>query len=98
KQGALVESWTRRVIRHRKKILAAWLIVAIAGGIGAANVGKLLSNRFSVPGSDAERGLNLLKDRFKERGDGAFTLVFQTSKPIVQTPAFRSAAAASARD
>ena len=30
-----------------------------------------------MPGSDAERGLDLLKDRFNERGDGAFTLVVQ---------------------
>src|SRR5581483_5957184 len=61
----------------------------VLGGYGAANVGKLLSNRFSVPGSDAERGLNLLKDRFNERGDGAFTLVFQADRPVANTPAFR---------
>ena len=44
------------------------------GGWATANVGKLLTNRFSVPGSDAERGLEVLKARFHERGDGAFTL------------------------
>src|SRR5262245_45068872 len=60
--GAL-EAWTRRVIRHRKVILVAWLALFVFGAYGAANVGKLLSNRFSVPGSDAEEGLNLVKDR-----------------------------------
>src|ERR671930_261122 len=93
-----MESWTRRVIRNRKKIIAAWLVLFVVGGLGAANVGKLLSNRFSVPGSDAERGLDLLKDRFNERGDGAFTLVFRADKPIANTPAFRRDAATAAGD
>ncbi len=89
-----MEAWTRRVIRHRKKVIAAWLVLLVLGGYGAANVGKLLSNRFSVPGSDAERGLDLLKDRFDERGDGAFTLVFQTDRPVAGTAAFKRRAEA----
>ena len=93
-----MEAWTRRVIRHRKKVLAAWLVLFVLGGLGAANVGKLLSNRFSVPGSDAERGLDLLKDRFNERGDGAFTLVFKTDRPIANTRAFRLRAARTAHE
>src|SRR3954453_19909096 len=44
-------------------------------GRAAANVGDLLTNRFSVPGAESERGLNLLKDRMGDRSDGAFTLV-----------------------
>jgi uncharacterized membrane protein YdfJ with MMPL/SSD domain len=91
-----MESWTRSVIRNRKKIIAAWLVLLVVGGWGAANVGKLLTNRFSVPGSDAERGLDLLKDRFDERGDGAFTLVFQADRPVANTPAFRRQAEAAA--
>jgi putative drug exporter of the RND superfamily len=78
-----MERWTRAVIANRKKVLAAWLVLFVLGGYGASHLGDLLTNRFSVPGSDAERGLNLLKDRFNERGDGAFTLVFQSRKPIV---------------
>jgi trehalose monomycolate/heme transporter len=87
-----MERWTRAVIANRKKVLVAWLILFALGGYGASHLGDLLSNRFSVPGSDAERGLDLLKDRFNERGDGAFTLVFQTEKPIAGTPAFRAEA------
>ena len=89
-----MEAWTRRVIRHRKLILILWLVLLVAGAYGAANVGKLLSNRFSVPGSDAEDGLNLVKDRLHERGDGAFTLVLETDRPNAVTPAFRRQAQA----
>jgi uncharacterized membrane protein YdfJ with MMPL/SSD domain len=88
-----VERWTRAVIANRKKVIAAWLVLFVLGGYGASHLGDLLSNRFRVPGSDAERGLNLLKDRFNERGDGAFTLVFQTERPVAATPAFRARAA-----
>jgi RND superfamily putative drug exporter len=67
--------WTRSVIRHRRPVIAVWLVLFVLGGAAAANLGDLLSNRFSVPGSDSERGLELLKDRMHERSDGAFTLV-----------------------
>jgi uncharacterized membrane protein YdfJ with MMPL/SSD domain len=67
--------WTGFVIAHRKRIIAAWVVVFLLGGYGAANLGGLLTNRFSVPGSDSERGLDLLKARMHDRSDGAFTLV-----------------------
>jgi len=68
-------AWTRLVIDHRGRIIAVWLALLVVGAFGAANLGGLLSNRFSVPGSDAERGRQLLKDHLGERPDGAFTLV-----------------------
>jgi RND superfamily putative drug exporter len=69
--------WTRSVIRHRRPIIAAWVVLLVLGGAAAANLGDLLTNRFSVPGSDSERGLDLLKDRLHQRSDGAFTVVAQ---------------------
>jgi RND superfamily putative drug exporter len=86
-----VERWTRAVIANRKKVIAAWLVLFVLGGYGASHLGDLLTNRFKVPGSDAERGLNLLKENFNERGDGAFTLVFQSRRPIVVAPAAAAA-------
>jgi RND superfamily putative drug exporter len=93
-----VRRWTRLVVRNRKKVLAGWLVLFVLGGFGAAKVGSLLTNRFSVPGSDAERGLDVLKQRFGERGVGDFTLVLQSSGGTVRDPAFvRSAEAAAQR-
>jgi uncharacterized membrane protein YdfJ with MMPL/SSD domain len=67
--------WTGFVIAHRKRILAAWLVFFALGGFAASNLGDLLTNRFSVPGAESERGLELLRDRMGDRSDGAFTLV-----------------------
>ena len=69
--------WTRFIIRNRKKVLLAWVAALLVGGFASSGLGDLLSNRFSVPGSDAERGLDLLKAHFGERSDGNFTLVVQ---------------------
>jgi uncharacterized membrane protein YdfJ with MMPL/SSD domain len=91
-----MERWTRAVIANRKKVIAAWLVLFVLGGYAASNLGGLLSNRFGVPGSDAERGLDIAKERFNERGDGAFTQIFQTDHPVAGTPAFRREARAAA--
>ena len=85
--------WTRRVVAHRRAILAAWSVLFILGGWAASDLGRLLTNRFSVPGSDAEQGVTILRSRFHERGDGgAFTLVVRSNGPTV-APAQAEAAA-----
>jgi uncharacterized membrane protein YdfJ with MMPL/SSD domain len=92
-----MEYWTRTVIRQRKKIIGLWLVLFVLGGYGAANLGGLLSNRFSVPGAESERGLNLIEQRFGERGDGAFTLVVKTDRPIARSPTVQARVARAAR-
>src|SRR6185369_8497910 len=91
--GAPMIRWTGFVIAHRKRIVAAWLVLFVLGAVAAANLGGLLSNRFSVPGSESERGLNLIRDRMGDRSDGSFTLVATG----VDTPAERAAVVAATR-
>ena len=67
--------WVDTVIAHRKRILAAWVVLFLLGGAAAANLGGLLRNRFSVPGAESERGLNLIQKHMGDRSDGSFTLV-----------------------
>jgi RND superfamily putative drug exporter len=73
--------WTRFVIRNRRKVLVAWTVLFVLGGTAAANLSGLLTNRFSVPGSEAENGLNIAKQHFAEHGDGDFTLVAVATGP-----------------
>jgi RND superfamily putative drug exporter len=92
-----MEAWTRRVIAHRKAVIGCWVVLFLLGGYAASKLGPLLSNRFSVPGSDAEKGRDLLKDRLNERSDGAFTLIVQTDRAIGATAALRAEAEQAAR-
>jgi uncharacterized membrane protein YdfJ with MMPL/SSD domain len=89
--------WTGFVIAHRRQTLAAWLVLFALGAYGAANLGGLLSNRFSVPGAESERGLNLLKEHMNDRSDGAFTLVATGVDSRADRAAVTAAAARAAR-
>ena len=69
--------WTRLVLRFRWPILAFWLAVIVAGGYATTRVGALLSNTFNVPGTDSERVRTVLQDRFGDRSDGEFLVVYR---------------------
>jgi uncharacterized membrane protein YdfJ with MMPL/SSD domain len=75
--------WTRFVIAHRKRVLLAWLVVVVVAGIASAGVSKLLSNRFSLPGAEAEKGFEILRDHFGAQGQG-FTLVVVKQPSVSQ--------------
>src|SRR5438093_1165329 len=72
-----MERWTRFVLRFRWPILAGWLVVLLAGGFAFLHLSSLLSNEFSVPGTDSERAPTILERHFGDRSDGAFTIVFR---------------------
>jgi uncharacterized membrane protein YdfJ with MMPL/SSD domain len=91
-----VARWTDFVVAHRGRILALWLVLFALGGFAAANLGGLLSNRFSVPGAESERGLDLLKDRMGDRSDGAFTLIATDVGGAADRAAVEAAAARAA--
>ncbi|HZQ03434.1 MAG TPA: MMPL family transporter [Gaiellaceae bacterium] len=69
--------WTRFVLRHRRLLLVAWLVVLLAGAYASSKLTPLLSNSFAVPGTDSERVRTLLQKHFGDRPDGSFTVVFQ---------------------
>jgi len=72
-----MERWTRFVLRIRWPILGGWLVVLLAGGFAFMHLSSLLSNEFSVPGTDSERARTILERHFGDRSDGAFTVVFR---------------------
>src|SRR6266566_10071149 len=72
-----MERWTHFVLRFRWPILAGWLCVLLVGGFAVTHLTSLLSNEFSVPGTDSERARTILERHFGDRSDGAFTVVFR---------------------
>src|SRR3954470_3112462 len=69
--------WTRVVLRFRWPILASWLVILLAGGIATAKLSPLLSNTFTVPGTDSERARTILQDHFGDRSDGEFLVIYK---------------------
>ena len=69
--------WTRLVIRFRWPVLGLWLAVLVLGVGGSTQLSKLLSNTFTVPGTDSEHVRTTLEQHFGDRSDGAFTIVFK---------------------
>jgi uncharacterized membrane protein YdfJ with MMPL/SSD domain len=72
-----VARWTRFVLRFRWPILVFWLAVILAGGYASSKLNPLLSNTFTVPGTDSERVRTTLQHRFGARSDGEFLIVYE---------------------
>ncbi len=71
-----MERWTRWMLRYRWVVVAAWLVVLLGGGWSSTKLSPLLSNTFTMPGTDSERARTILEERYGDRSDGAFTVVF----------------------
>ena len=69
--------WTRFVLRHRVAVVVVWGAVLVLGGWATSQLAPLLSNTFSVPGTDSDHVRNVLEQRFGDRPDGSFTVVFE---------------------
>ena len=42
------------MLRHRRALLGAWIVVFVAGGFASSKLSPLLSNTFAVPQGDAQ--------------------------------------------
>ena len=55
-----MERWTRLMLRYRWAVVAVWLLVLLAGGWSSTRLSALLSNTFTMPGTDSERARTIL--------------------------------------
>ena len=76
-----MERWTRWILRHRWPVLALWLVVLVGGGYSSSKLPALLSNTFTMPGTDSERARTILEQHYGDRSDGSFTVVFRVNRP-----------------
>jgi uncharacterized membrane protein YdfJ with MMPL/SSD domain len=70
-----MERLTRLVLRHRVVVLAAWFAVFGVCGLASTQLAELLTNRFTLPGTDTRRAEEILEERFGQRSTGSFTVV-----------------------
>ena len=65
------------MLRFRWVVVATWLVVVLVSGALSAGLSDLLTNRFSLPGTDTSRAETILEDHFGQKTSGSFTVVVQ---------------------
>ena len=68
-------SWTRTMIRYRWAVVAVWAVVFLVSGVAMSGLSDLLTNRFSLPGTDTHRAETILEDHFGQKSTGSFSVV-----------------------
>ncbi|MEU1202629.1 MMPL family transporter [Streptomyces sp. NPDC005813] len=62
----------RFAFRHRYGVVVAWIALLVLGGLGASAATPPTPSSFSMPGTEAQRAVDLLKERFPDaRADSA---------------------------
>ena len=80
-----------QIVRHRRPVIAAWLLLTVFGGYAAGQVSKRWFQSFSIPGYSAyETNQHTLK-QFGTGERPPYTLVFHTAGDARQSQAIRAA-------
>ena len=85
----------QRCARHPFRVLAAWLVVAVAATMANGSVGGPTSDEFTIPGSESQAAFDLLEERFPEETGAGSRIVFHTEDGTLTDPAFQAAVDAS---
>jgi putative drug exporter of the RND superfamily len=95
--GEAMEALTRAVLRHRWLVLVVWLAIFVVAGFASSRLADLLTNRFTLPGTDTYRAEQILREDFGQRSTGSFTVVVASEgRARVLVPRVREAAARAA--
>ena len=76
----------RAAVRHRRFVVVAWLLIAIATIGASTTIGGETSDRFEVPGVEAQRALDVLEERFPSVAGTSAQLVFAVDDGTLSDP------------
>jgi putative drug exporter of the RND superfamily len=82
---------TRWCIAHRGRVFVAWLVVAILTTVVASAAGRNYATNFSLPGTQSQKALDLLKKEFPAQSGDVDTIVFHTANGTVDDPQVKAA-------
>ena len=69
--------WTLAMIRWRWAVAAVWVLLFVLSLWAMSGLGDLLTNRFSLPGTDTHRAETILEEHFGQKSTGSFSVVAQ---------------------
>ncbi len=82
---------TRWCIAHRGRVFVAWIAIAVITTAVASAAGRNYATNFSLPGTESQRALDLLKKQFPAQSGDVDTIVFHTANGTVDDPQVQSA-------
>ncbi len=82
---------SRWCIAHRRWVILGWIAIAIGTTAAATAAGRQYANNFSLPGTEAQRVVDLLNSHFPAQSGDVDTIVFHTSVGTVDSPRIRAA-------
>jgi RND superfamily putative drug exporter len=80
---------TRWCIAHRRLVVVGWVAIAIIASLLAQAAGRNYATNFTLPGTEAQRALDLLTHEFPAQAGDIDTIVFHTSDGTVDSPKVR---------
>jgi putative drug exporter of the RND superfamily len=96
--GTLLYGLGRSAVRRRRLVTLAWVLVAIGIFVVAQARGGETSDRFEVPGVEAQRALDMLEERFPSEAGTSAQLVFATDSGTLSDPHAAAAVDAAVAD
>jgi putative drug exporter of the RND superfamily len=82
---------TRWCIAHRRWVFIGWVAVAVVTTVIAGAAGRNYATNFSLPGTESQRALDLLKHEFPAQSGDVDTIVFHTANGTVDSPQVKTA-------
>lgn len=87
-----ITRWATWLTRHRRAVIAAWLVVLTAGVLAWPFLsGRLGAPDYGVPGSQSARASALIAAHFSGQGDEQDVIVFKAVSGTVTSPVHRAA-------
>ena len=83
--------WGKAAAQHPWRMIGAWLVIAVAVIGLNASVGGETSDDFTIPGTEAQQGIDLLDERFPTQGGVSGQIVFADPDGDITDPAARAA-------
>ena len=81
-----MQTLSRWCIAHRRAVIVGWVVLAIGITVIASAVGRQYANDFSLPNTESQHVVDLLKSEFPAQGGDVDQIVFHTTKGTVHRP------------
>jgi RND superfamily putative drug exporter len=86
----LLENWGFAIQRQRYAIIIAWVILlALSGWLSMRYADVLSGGGWNVPGSESERAMHILSERFEGRSETSLMLIYHNEHATAGDSAYR---------